>query len=69
MGAQAVGMSTVMETITAVQAGMWILGFSVITNVNLPAKMKKISIKSVIKTAQKAEPKLMSLVEGVISRI
>ncbi|MBI4764407.1 MAG: purine-nucleoside phosphorylase [Deltaproteobacteria bacterium] len=69
MGAQAVGMSTVMETITAVQAGMRILGFSVITNVNRPAKMKKISIKSVIETAQKAEPKLMTMVEGIISRI
>lgn len=69
LGAQAVGMSTVIETITAVQAGMRILGFSIITNINRPHKMKKISIKSVIKTAQKAEPQLMTLVEGVVSRI
>ena len=66
MGAQAVGMSTVMETITAVQAGMRILGFSIITNVNRPARMKRISMESVIETAQKAEPKLMTLVEGMI---
>jgi purine-nucleoside phosphorylase len=69
MGAQAVGMSTVIETIAAVQAGMRILGFSIITNVNRPDKMEEVSIKSVIETAQKAEPKLMSLVEGVISKI
>jgi hypothetical protein len=31
--------------------------------------MKKISIKSVIETAQKAEPQLMTLVEGVISKL
>ncbi len=69
MGAQAVGMSTIMEVITAVQVGMRVLGFSVITNVNRPDRMEPITMESVIETAQKAEPKLMALVEGVISRI
>ena len=69
MGAQAVGMSTIMEVITAVQAGMRVLGFSVITNINRPDCMEPITMESVIETAQKAEPKLMALVEGVISKI
>ncbi len=69
MGAQAVGMSTIMEVITAVQVGMRLLGFSVITNVNRPDCMEPITMESVIETAQKTEPKLMALVEGVISKI
>jgi len=69
IGAQAVGMSTVIEAITAVQAGMGILGFSVITNVNHPSKLKPISVESVIATAQKTEPQLRELVEGIISRL
>ena len=36
IGASAVGFSTVMEVITAVQAGMRVLGFSTITNINNP---------------------------------
>jgi purine-nucleoside phosphorylase len=69
MGAQAVGMSTIMEVITAVQVGMRVLGFSVITNVNRPDCMEPITMESVIETAQKAEPKLMALVEGVVSKM
>jgi purine-nucleoside phosphorylase len=69
MGAQAVGMSTVMEGIVAVQSGMALLGFSVITNVNRPDGMEPASIDSIIQTAQKAEPKLAALIEGVLSRL
>jgi purine-nucleoside phosphorylase len=69
MGAQAVGMSTIMEVITAVQAGMRILGLSVISNVNRPDNIVPASLEAVIETAQKAEPKLTALIEGIISRI
>jgi len=69
MRAQAVGMSTIMEVITAVQSGMRILGFSVITNVNRPDCMEPTSIESIIQTAQKTEPKLVALIEGVLSKI
>jgi purine-nucleoside phosphorylase len=69
MGAQAVGMSTIMEAITAVQIGMRIIGLSVITNVNRPDNMEPISAEAVIQTAQKAEPRLATLIEGVISKI
>jgi purine-nucleoside phosphorylase len=68
-GAQAVGMSTIIEVITAVQSGIRILGFSLISNVNRPDNMEPASLKAVIETAQKAEPKLLALVEGVISKI
>jgi purine-nucleoside phosphorylase len=68
LGAQAVGMSTIMEAITAVQAGIRLVGFSIITNVNLPF-MKPISLKSVIETAEKAEPDLLALIRGLLSKI
>ena len=69
MGAQAVGMSTIMEVITAVQSRMRILGLSVITNVNRPDCMEPASFESIVETAQKTEPKLMALIEGVLSKI
>jgi purine-nucleoside phosphorylase len=69
LGAQAVGMSTIMEAITATQAGIRLLGFSVITNVNRPDHMEPVSLESVIQTAQEAEPTLLALVKGVLSII
>ena len=68
-GVQAVGMSTIMEAIVAVQSGMRILGLSVISNVNRPDCMEPVSLESVIHAAQAAEPKLSALVEGVLLRI
>jgi purine-nucleoside phosphorylase len=69
MGAHAVGMSTIMESIVAVQAGIDILGFSVITNVNRPDHPEAISLASVIHTAQGAGSKLAALIEGVVARL
>jgi purine-nucleoside phosphorylase len=69
LGAQAVGMSTVMEAIVAVQAQMRLLGFSVITNVNRLAEMEPIALDSVIETAEKAEPKLLALIRGILAKI
>jgi purine-nucleoside phosphorylase len=69
MGAQAVGMSTVLEVITAVQCRLRILGISVISNVNRPDCQEPASLKAIIATARKAEPRLMALVEGVVSKL
>jgi purine-nucleoside phosphorylase len=48
---------------------MRILGLSVITNVNRPDKMEPSSIESIIETAQKTEPHLVRLIEGVLARL
>jgi purine-nucleoside phosphorylase len=69
LGAQAVGMSTVLEVITAVQCRLRILGISVISNVNRPDCQEPATLKAIIATARKAEPRLMALVEGVISKL
>jgi len=61
IGADAVGMSIVMESITAVHAGLDVLGISVITNVNLPDHYKPVPLDEIISTAEEAGPKLMFL--------
>jgi purine-nucleoside phosphorylase len=66
MGAQAVGMSTIMEVIAAVQCGLRVLGLSVITNVNRPDCQEPASLEGIIETARKAEPRLIALVEGIL---
>jgi len=66
-GADAVGMSTVLEVIAAVHCGLRVLAIVAITNVNIPDHMEKISIEEVIATAAKAGTKLAPLLEGVIS--
>jgi purine-nucleoside phosphorylase len=69
MGAQAVGMSTIMEVIAAVQCGLRVLGLSVITNVNRPDCMEPASLTGIIETARKAEPRLIALVKGILERL
>jgi len=68
-GADAVGMSTVLEVIAAVHCGLRVLAIVAITNVNIPDQMKKISIEEVIATAGKAGAKLGPLLEKVIGSL
>jgi len=69
LGVDVVGMSTVPEVIVAKQAGMRVLGLSVVTDLCYPEKLKPVSIDEIIKTATEAEPKLAKLVEEVIARL
>jgi len=66
IGADAVGMSTVPEAITAVHAGLRLLGISVISNLNLPDAMAPIAIEAILDTVARAEPQLVELLLGVI---
>jgi purine-nucleoside phosphorylase len=68
-GADAVGMSTVIEVIAAVHSGLRVMGIVAITNVNIPDQMKKISIEEVIDIAGKAGAILAPLLEGVIGSL
>lgn len=54
IGSDAVGLSTIMEAIAGVHAGMKILGLSLITNVNDPENPVKTTIEDVLKTAEKS---------------
>lgn len=68
-GADAVGMSMVMEVITAVHAGLETLGIAVITNVNLPDHYQPAILEEIIATARKAGPALTRLLAGTIGRL
>jgi purine-nucleoside phosphorylase len=69
MGADAVGMSTVMEVIAAVHSGMEVLGVSVITNVNRPDAYEPAPLEQVIANAERAGPKLLELWRCVLTRL
>lgn len=69
MGADAVGMSTILEVIAAVHAGLRVLGVSVITNVNLPDNYQPAPIEKVIATAESAEPRLERLMTELLKRM
>jgi len=66
MGADAVGMSTVPETITANHMGMNILGISCITNMAAGVLPKPLDHKEVIEIADRVKPKFSTLVKGIL---
>lgn len=66
IGADAVGMSTVSEAITAVHCGLKLMAIVVITNMNLPDCMNETSIEDVIITAQQSGEQLSLLWEKII---
>ncbi|RLB10196.1 MAG: purine-nucleoside phosphorylase [Deltaproteobacteria bacterium] len=69
IGADAVGMSTVMEDIAAVHAGIKVMGIAVITNMNLPDRMEKSSIEEIISVASKSSKRLALLCENIIKEL
>ncbi len=69
MGADAVGMSTIMEVITAVHAGMKVLGISAVSNVNLPDHYLPAPLEEIIATAEKAGRDLSRLLEHILPKI
>ena len=66
IGADVVGMSTVPEAIVAVHCGLRTFGLSVVTDMCLPDALEPANIEHIIATANAAEPKLRSLVCGVL---
>ncbi|MCB2145645.1 MAG: purine-nucleoside phosphorylase [Deltaproteobacteria bacterium] len=69
IGADAVGFSTVMETIAAVHAGMRVLGLSTITNINDPDHPAPASLEAIVAAANRAAPMLNRLIGAVIAQI
>lgn len=69
IGADAVGMSTVPETIVAVHMGMRVLGFSILTDECFPDALKPVTIQEVIAVANKAEPKMTAVMKEVVRRM
>jgi len=67
-GADAVGMSTIMEVITAVHAGMEVLAISAITNVNLPDCYKPAAVEEIMETAGISGKILSRLFEKILEQ-
>ena len=68
-GADAVGMSTVPEVMTAHHQHNKILGFSIITDMGLADNMHPCSLEDVIGTASRTEPILRDLIAGCVERM
>jgi len=67
IGGDAVGMSTVPEVIVAHQMGIRVFAVSVITDLGVPGKIRKLTHKDVIEAAEKTAPKLTSLIIKLIT--
>lgn len=69
IGADVVGMSTVPEVIVGAHAGLKCVGLSVITDMCLPDALEVADVAKIIAIANKAEPKLRTIVRGIVSSL
>ena len=69
IGADAVGMSSVPEALTALHAGMRVAALSMVANVNDPDHFIPIRIEEIVAAAQAAQPRLRQLIQHFIASI
>jgi purine-nucleoside phosphorylase len=69
IGADVVGMSVVPEVVTARHAGLRVLAVTVVSDACLPESLKPASLEELLRVAAETEPKLTSLLQGVITRL
>jgi purine-nucleoside phosphorylase len=69
LGGNAVGMSTVQETIVAVHAGMKVFAISVITDEGIREEENKITHEEVLTAAKESEPKLTAIFKELVKEI
>ena len=68
IGADAVGMSTVPEVIVARHMEIPCFAISIITDLGVPGKIKKVSLAEVIEVASRQEPKMTLILRELIAR-
>lgn len=69
LGADAVGMSTVMEVIAAHHAGMRVLGISCITNMAAGILPQKLTEEEVFESVNRVSQQFVTLVRGIIKAV
>jgi purine-nucleoside phosphorylase len=69
IGADIVTMSTIPETLAARHGGMRVVALSTVTDECLPDALKEAKLEEIIAVAQSAEPRLETLVTGLLGRM
>jgi purine-nucleoside phosphorylase len=69
IGADTVGMSTVPEVIVARHMDIPVFAVSIITDLGVPGKIKKVNVAEIIAVARKQEPKMTQIMKELVSRI
>ena len=69
LGADAVGMSTIPEIIAARHMDIPCFAMSIITDLGVPGKIKKVSVEEVIAVAKRQEPKMTKIIKELIARL
>jgi purine-nucleoside phosphorylase len=69
LGGDLVGMSTTLETIAAREAGMEVLGISLVTNLGAGIAPEPLNHAEVIEAGKAAEPRLRALLAGLLERL
>jgi len=68
-GADAVGMSSIPEVITALHGGLRVLGLSVVANINDPENFVPILLDDIVAAARRAEPRLQALLLEILREL
>ena len=68
LGGDLVGMSTTLETIAAREAGLEVLGISLVTNLAAGISAEPLSHEEVLEAGQEAAPRLRRLLAGIAAR-
>jgi purine-nucleoside phosphorylase len=69
MGGHLVGMSTALEAIAAREAGMEVLGFSLMTNLAAGVQKTPLSHAEVLEAGREAEPRISALLASIIDKL
>ena len=69
IGGDLVGMSTTLETIAAREAGLEVLGISLVTNLGAGISPEPLDHAEVIEAGRAAEPRLRALLAGLLERL
>ncbi|WP_035842218.1 purine-nucleoside phosphorylase [Crocinitomix catalasitica] len=69
IGADTVGMSTVPEVIVARHMSIPVFAISIITDLGVPGKIKKVNVAEIIAVAKKQEPKMTAVMKELIATI
>lgn len=69
IGADTIGMSTVPEVIVARHMEIPVFAVSIVTDLGVPGKIKKINVAEIIEVAMRQEPKMTLIMKELVKRI